>query len=158
MKKTIDLIEIIQKYLGMVFLTIFIIAVMIQIIARYIGISVLWTEEIATFSFVWVVFMGAALMVRSDDHFSFDYFKTKLGGKKKYILIIFINMIMLVFSLFLLIYGKEIMITFWNYNWYSLPTFKMGYVWSVIPITAVTMCIYIVEHIINNINQIVGDK
>lgn len=158
MKRIIDLLERIQKYVGIIFLSIFIVVVIIQIIARYIGVSALWTEEIAVFSFVWAVFMGAAIMVRKEAHFSFDFLKTKLTGVKKHILDIIINILMLVFALYMLVYGKEIMITFWDYNWYSLPSFKMGYVWAVIPLTAMFMTIYIVEHIVSNIIKIRGEK
>jgi TRAP-type C4-dicarboxylate transport system permease small subunit len=158
MKKAIDLLEKIQKYLGIIFLSIFIVVVIIQIIARYISISVLWTEEIAVFSFIWAVFMGAAIMVRKEAHFSFDFLKTKLTGIKKHIIDILVNILMLVFTLYMLVYGKEIMVTFWNYNWYSLPNFKMGYVWAVIPLTGMLMSIYIIEHIVNNIIQMRGDK
>lgn len=158
MKKAIDILEMIQKKLGIAFLSIFIVVVIIQIIARYLDISVLWTEEIAVFSFVWAVFLGAAIMVRKEAHFSFDFLKTKLTGTKKYILDIIINILILGFTLYMLVYGKEIMISFWNYNWYSLPDFKMGYVWAVIPLTAMLMSIYKIEHIINNIIQMKGGK
>ncbi|WP_461205002.1 TRAP transporter small permease [Clostridium sp. DL1XJH146] len=158
MKKIIDLLEIIQKYVGMAFLSIFIVVVIIQIIARYIGVSVLWTEEIAVFSFIWAVFMGAAIMVRKEEHFSFDFLKTKLTGVKKHILDIIINILMLGFSLYMLVYGKVIMVTFWNYNWYSLPDLKMGYVWLVIPLTGFLMSIYIIEHLVSNIIEMRGEK
>ncbi|SKC66156.1 TRAP transporter small permease [Maledivibacter halophilus] len=158
MKKAIDLLERIQKYIGIAFLSIFIVVVIIQIIARYLEISVLWTEEIAVFSFIWAVFMGASIMVRKEAHFSFDFLKSKLSGIKKHILDIIINVLMLGFTLYMLVYGKEIMITFWNYNWYSLPDFKMGYVWAVIPLTGMLMSIYIIEHIVNNIIQMRGGK
>ncbi len=158
MKKIIDWIEKIQKYVGMFFLSVFIVVVIIQIVARYIGVSVLWTEEIAVFSFIWAVFMGAALMVRDEAHFSFDFLKSKLMGRKKYVLMSITHVLMLIFSIYLLIYGKEITRTFWEYNWYSLPHFKMGYVWAVIPISAFLMCIYILEHMVNDLKKIRGGE
>lgn len=156
MNKGIDLLERIQKYIGMTCLSIFIVVVIIQIIARYLEISALWTEEIAVFSFVWAVFMGASIMVRKEAHFSFDFFKTKLMGMKKHILDLIIDFLMLGFTLYMLIYGQKIMVTFWDYNWYSLPDFKMGFVWAVIPISALFMSIYKVEHIIKSVLKLRG--
>ncbi|MBN2899251.1 MAG: TRAP transporter small permease subunit [Clostridia bacterium] len=158
MNKGIDLLEKIQKYIGMICLSIFIVVVIIQIIARYMAVSVLWTEEIAVFSFVWAVFMGASMMVREEAHFSFDFLKTKLTGIKKHVLDLIIDLLMLGFTLYMLVYGKEIMVAFWNYNWYSLPDFKMGYVWAVIPISAAFMSIYKIEHIAARIIQMRGGK
>lgn len=158
MSKIIDLIERIQKFIGIVCLSVFIIVVIVQIIARYISLSVLWTEEIAVFSFVWAVFMGASIMVRKEAHFSFDFLKTKLTGTKKYILDLVNDILILTFTTYMLVYGQKIMITFWNYNWYSLPDFKMGYVWAVIPLSALLMSIYKIEHIINNTMRLKGGE
>lgn len=158
MNKGIDVLEKIQKYIGMFFLSVFIIVVIVQIIARYLEVSVLWTEEIAVFSFVWAVFMGASIMVRKEAHFSFDFLKTKLTGVKKNILDLIIDILMLGFTVYMLIYGKIIMMTFWNYNWYSLPNFKMGYVWAVIPIAATFMSIYKIEHILSRITALKGGQ
>jgi len=158
MSKIIDLIERIQKFIGIVCLSVFIIVVIVQIIARYISVSVLWTEEIAVFSFVWAVFMGASIMVRKEAHFSFDFLKTKLTGTKKYILDLVNDILILTFTTYMLVYGQKIMITFWNYNWYSLPDFKMGYVWAVIPLSALLMSIYKIEHIINNTMRLRGGE
>lgn len=156
MSKGIDLLEKIQKYIGMIFLSIFIVVVIIQIIARYLAVSVLWTEEIAVFSFVWAVFMGASIMVRKEAHFSFDFLRTNLTGVKKHVLDLVVDVLMLGFIVYMLVYGYEIMMTFWNYNWYSLPEFKMGYVWAVIPIAAAFMGIYKIEHIAGRITKMRG--
>jgi TRAP-type C4-dicarboxylate transport system permease small subunit len=158
MNKGIDLLEKIQKCIGIFFLSIFIAVVIIQIAARYLEVSVLWTEEIAVFSFVWAVFMGASIMVRKEAHFSFDFFKTNLTGNRKHILDLIIDMLMLGFVVYMLIYGKVIMMTFWNYNWYSLPTLKMGYVWAVIPVSAVFMAVYKIEHIVQRIGKMRGGQ
>jgi TRAP-type transport system small permease protein len=40
-----------------------------QVMARYFfNFSLSWTEEIARFAFVWLSFMGAAILVRRDEH------------------------------------------------------------------------------------------
>ena len=158
MKKIIDYIEKTQLIIGATLLSVFLITVMIQIITRYLSISVLWTEEVATFSFIWAVFMGASVMVRRDQHFSFTYIKDKASGIKKYILNLIIYTVMLVFILFTLIYSFQLTGTFWNYNWISLPDLKMGYVWLCLPLMAISMAIYTLEHMVNNIKLIIACK
>lgn len=151
MKKFVNLIEKIQLVFGIIFLSTFLVATLIQIFARYVKMSVLWTEEIATFSFVYAVFMGAAVMVRHKEHFAFNVLIEKLSPKKGSIMKIFNNLVMIVFLGFLTYYSKTLVTTFWNYNWIVLTNMKMGYIWISLPITFITMLIYLIEDLIENI-------
>lgn len=144
-------LEKVQMTLGVIFLSIFFIAILIQIVTRYLGVSVIWTEEVANYSFVWAIFMGAAVMVNRREHFSFDFLTQKLEGKKRAGLLLVIDSIVAVFAFFITIYGFEAVTTFWDYNWLTLPDFKMGYIWSAIPVMGITMMIYSIHHIVNHI-------
>ena len=138
-----------QMFIGVIMLSIFFIAIMIQIVSRHMGVSIIWTEEVANYSFIWSVFMGAAVMVNKREHFSFDFLTMKLKGAKKVILIIVIDTIVLLFALALLYYGIQAASTFWDYNWVAIPEMKMGYVWIALPLTGLTMAIYSLNHIFN---------
>ena len=63
----------------MMFLTI---VVSYQVFSRYLGFlpRILWTEEVARFTFLWMLFLGAALAVRQGRHFTIDFFGHKLEG------------------------------------------------------------------------------
>lgn len=147
-KKFIDWLQKVQTVVGGIFLTIFLLAIMCQIITRYMGISVLWTEEVANFSFIWAIFTGAAIMVRENQHFSFTYLVERAVGKKKKYLSLLIFSIMLAFTTITCYYGITLTETFWDYNWNTLPDFKMGYIWMSLPLNMAAMSLYLVEHII----------
>lgn len=138
-----------QMFFGVIMLSIFFIAIMIQIVSRHMGISIIWTEEVANYTFIWSVFMGAAVMVNQREHFSFDFLTLKLTGTKKVTLVMLIDLIVLLFALALLYYGIQAASTFWDYNWVALPEMKMGYVWIALPITGLTMAIYTLNHLFN---------
>lgn len=142
-----------QMFVGVLFLTIFFIAILVQIVTRYLGISVIWTEEVANYSFIWAIFMGASVMVNRKEHFNFDFLSRKLEGKKRTILLIVTDAFVLVFALALAILGFEAVITFWNYNWLAFPSFKMGYIWLSLPVMGITMAIYAGSHILKNISS-----
>ena len=146
-----DFIKKIQIALGVSLLITFLISVFIQIIARYMRLSILWTEELATYSFAFAVFMGASVMVKENGHFAFSYMINKLDGNKKKCLEILIYLIMLAFVLTCGVYGTIITKTFWNYNWTTLPSLKMGYVWLSLPLSMFTMSLYLIEHILTTI-------
>ena len=61
MKKAIDVLQKIQTVVGSIFLTIFLVTVVIQMLTRYLGISAIWTEDVAMYSFIWSIFMGASI-------------------------------------------------------------------------------------------------
>lgn len=154
MKKIADKIEKVQLGVGIILLTIFLIAVLTQVFSRYIGVAAVWTEDVAMYSFIWATFMGASAMVNQDAHFAFTSLGEKLEGKKGEILKIITETIMLLFAIGMIGYGIKIVDTFWTYIWISIPQFKMGYTWMCIPISGLTMVIYLVAHIQEHIINI----
>ncbi|MFC3419095.1 TRAP transporter small permease [Salinicoccus hispanicus] len=154
MQKLIRAVEKIQIILGLIFLLVFFISILIQIATRYLGVSVIWTEEMANYSFIWAIFMGAAVMVNRKEHFTFDILQKKLSPKYRIFLNLFIDIILIVFNALLFFYSIEILERFWNYNWTSLPFLKMGYVWITIPIMTSTMVLYSINHVINGIRTL----
>ncbi|WP_378938907.1 TRAP transporter small permease [Metabacillus herbersteinensis] len=143
-----------QMTIGVITLSIFLIAIIIQIVSRHMGIAIIWTEEVANYSFIWSVFMGASVMVYQREHFSFDFLTIKLTGKKRAILMIVIDTFVLLFSVAILYYGTEATQTFWNYNWVALPEMKMGYVWISLPIMGFTMAVYTISHLFNSFKEL----
>ncbi|KAF0816039.1 TRAP-type C4-dicarboxylate transport system, small permease component [Bacillus sp. ZZV12-4809] len=150
----IKILEKIQMTVGVISLSIFFIAIIIQIVTRHLGIPVIWTEEVANYSFIWSVFMGASVMVNKKEHFRFDFLEQKLQGRSKALLMIVVDAIVLLFAIALFYYGIQAVQNFWNYNWASLPAMKMGYVWISIPLMGLTMSIYSISHMINNVKQL----
>tara|TARA_R110002167_G_scaffold142168_2_gene330802 strand:+ start:986 stop:1492 length:507 start_codon:yes stop_codon:yes gene_type:complete len=138
-----------QITLGVLLLVIFLASTLIQVVTRYLGISVLWTEEVAVNSFIWATFLGAAVMVRENKHFGFDVLTHYLKGTKRSILVIFQNLIMLIFCLLCSLYSVEITQAFWHSRWISIPEFRQGYVWLIMPITFISSSVYLLDNIYN---------
>lgn len=159
MKKAVDYLQKLQLTIGVLFLSIFFVIVVLQVCARYLGFATTWTEEVAMYSFIWAVFMGASAMVYEKRHFAFTSLNENLKSEKlKNILSIIISIIMLIFSLLIIKYGIEITRQFWNYKWISLPKLTRGITWICLPICGLTSTIYLIELIIEDFGKIVkGD-
>lgn len=151
MKRFIQALEKIQIIIGVLFLCVFFFVILLQIVTRYLGISVIWTEEVANYSFIWAVFMGAAIMVNRREHFNFDFLIRKQKGKRKASLNIFNDLVLIAFNFCILLLGIQVVMEFWNYTWATIPEMKMGYIWIAIPIMACTMIIYSVSHLIDHV-------
>lgn len=70
-KRSLELLCYCLKVLLTVLVGALVIPVAMQVIARYTGVIpvYLWTEELATFIFVWVVMIGSILAVWENTHF-----------------------------------------------------------------------------------------
>jgi TRAP-type C4-dicarboxylate transport system permease small subunit len=154
----IKILERVQLTIGVLSLTIFFTAIIIQIFTRHYGIPIIWTEEVANYSFIWAVFMGAAVMVNRREHFNFDFILKKLKGKPRVYLRIINDSVLIMFNAAIFYYGLEAVNSFWNYNWASLPMLKMGYVWISLPIMALTMSIYSLAHLVKSIKELMAKE
>ena len=155
MKKAIDTLQKIQIALGGLFLLIFLVTVVYQMICRYLGITAMWTEDVSMYSFIWAVFTGAGAMVHSKAHFAFTTVSDSMKDpRKKAMLQIFINIVMLIFSVLMIKYGIDAAKQFWNFKWTSIPSFNRGPTWLCIPFCGLTSSIYLLWSIYEEIQKI----
>ncbi len=159
MKKAIAYLQKIQISIGAIFLTIFFLTVVYQMIARYMGIAQTWTEDVSMYSFIWAVFMGAGAMVYEKKHFAFTSLSDNLKNEKaKTILEIIICFIMLFFSVLMVYYGILIAEKFWNYTWVNIPSLKRGPTWLCIPICGATSAVYLINQICEEVVSLKSTK
>lgn len=155
MKKIVSAILKTQEALGTFLLAVFFVAIVLQIVARYTarytGIVLIWTEEVANYSFIWAVFMGASAMVYHRAHFSFSFFQERFKGKAGALYSAGISLILLGFTLAMTYYGIQIVEEFWYYNWITIPEIPMGYTWLCLPIMGVTMSLYSIMNIYDDL-------
>lgn len=143
-----------QLYLGTVFLAIFVVTIIIQVLCRYLRIMVIWTEEVANFSFVWAVFLGASAMVSQQAHFRFTTLLDKLKGRSQAALKIVIDLFMLAFSVALMVFGWRIAMRFWNNALVVMTWMKKGVVYLILPISGASMSVYNIAHLVSHIRAL----
>ena len=94
--KALGYLQKLQILAGGIFLAIFLVTVVFQILSRYLGIAAVWTEEVSMYSFIWATFLGAGAMVYESRHFAFTSISDMLkDGMAKSLLSILIKLIML---------------------------------------------------------------
>lgn len=72
--KTIDKINSGVKYLVAVLLIILAILVVLQVTTRFIiNIPLSWTEELAKYLMIYIVFLGSGLAFRNNQHIAIDF-------------------------------------------------------------------------------------
>jgi len=105
-KYFIDTINALTKCLTVIGFALLFVAVMMQIIWRYVLERPLpWSDEAARYLLVWVSLLAVALAFRDDSQIRLDYFITKLASPVRHGLWIFLNLITLSFLALLFVYG-----------------------------------------------------
>ncbi|SFH24409.1 TRAP-type C4-dicarboxylate transport system, small permease component [Desulfotomaculum arcticum] len=152
MKKALNLLEYIQLRIAALFLFMFIISVILQVMTRYVpGFTALWTEDAATYSFIWSMMLGAAVMVRYKAHFSMGILNDKLTGKWAMANKLFIHTLVGLFGLLMAYYGYQLTMQFWNWSVNSLPILSQRYVWMPLPISGLTIFLYSIDNFVDEI-------
>jgi TRAP-type C4-dicarboxylate transport system permease small subunit len=120
--------------------------IFMQVVTRYFfGYTFEWSEELARFLFVWVVFLGSALLMGEGGHLAVQLLPRKLEGNiAGHLLQLFINLCSYAFILLLLTQGAKMT---------SIMTFQiapglgisMSAVYAIIPVSAVLMLLYLMR-------------
>ncbi len=82
----------------------------INVVIRNLGMSIVWAEEYAKFAIIWMTFAGCGAAVREKAHMNITALYDILGKTGKFILDIFINLVGLGFSAFMLWFGIRLTI------------------------------------------------
>jgi TRAP-type C4-dicarboxylate transport system permease small subunit len=120
--------------------------IFMQVVTRYVfGYTYEWSEELARFLFVWVVFLGSALIMGEGGHLAVTLLVSKLKGRPSgTVLQIFINSCSYIFIGLLFTQGWK-MTSIMSFQTSPGMGLSMSYVYSIIPISAVLMLLYTVR-------------
>jgi len=95
----------------------FLIAVMVlatglvaaQVITRQLGIPLPWSEELARFCFLWLIWVGAAYAVKVKQHIVIDIVTSRLPRIGQNILSIITTVIMFLFLIFMVVESSVVL-------------------------------------------------
>ena len=139
MKTMIDIVykglERIIRYLVLVLLSLMVIIVFANVVSRYyLHISLAWSEEIARFMLVWLVFLGSFLAYIHDEHLGLDILVKKFPPLLRKIVAIGANLLV-IFALYAVMEGGYLMMMA-NFDWLSSAAeIPQGYVYLIIPVS-----------------------
>ena len=141
--------KILELFL-VVIMSALVIDVVWQVASRYIFSNPSsFTDELAVFLLIWVGLAGAAYVKGKNEHLAIDILPDKLPPKRKNRLMIFINFLIILFSVTIMIVGGA---------WLAFTRFKigqvssalelpLGVVYMIIPISGILMVYYALDDI-----------
>lgn len=162
--KIIDSLNNGIKYLVSIMLVLLAILVVLQVTTRFvINVPLSWTEEIARYLMIYIVFLGSGLAMRHNQHIAIDFLLDVIKQKNKERLQKIILWISALFCLLLVYYGSQL--TYMVVD-QSTPTlqYSMAWAYAAIPLGALVMLANIVALLIRpsngnkHIDRIVGEN
>lgn len=115
-----------------------------------------YTEELARFLLIWIGLLGASYALHTRAHLGIDVLAYKLTGVKRQVVQIIVHSLIILFAFFIMILGgfRLVDLTFNLKQISAAMGIKMGYVYSVIPLSGLLIIYYSIDFII----QIVREK
>lgn len=123
-----------------------------QVFARYVLSNPLhWSEELARYCFVWIVFIGASAALKRGAHIGVDFFVMHLSERSVRFLSIPVKLFVSIFLAVLIMNAIPVI----QKNMSQLSPaigLPMGIVYLAIPISAAIMLIYTIDDLIDLIH------
>ena len=105
-----------------------------------------WSEELAKYVFIWLGLFGSALVFGEGGHIAIDFVVRKMPTKPQRVVAVFVQLIIIVFSVLVLINGGwKISALAWNQNLTGLPL-NVGWLYMALPISGVLTVLYSIYH------------
>lgn len=147
-----SLVNVVSKFLGyfcMVLFALLVLTTTWQVFSRLVLNSpVTWSEELAKVLFVWLSFLGSALVYGERGHMAVEYVARKMPPKGERAMALWTHAVSLLFAALTLVYGGiRAVQNAWTQNLTALPV-NIGSIYIVIPIAGVAIMIYAIYYLI----------
>ncbi len=148
MKKILDMIEKYSLAVIIILFSVMVFSIFLQVVLRYVfNMGNSWAEELARYSFVWLVLLGAAVAVRRGRHMRIDFFINLFPLRVKRVIETMLNFSLALFLIVLTYYGVRLVLLAHRQlsTGLSLP---MSYAYASIPVGGILMLIFLFEPLI----------
>lgn len=107
--KLLDILEVIEKVIIVIFLSLMTILMVYQVVLRYVfSASNSWSEELVRYLFIYSVMIAAAIAARRNSHLQIDVFINYLKPRVKGVFTIVATMVGIIFLMFLFCYSLDL--------------------------------------------------
>lgn len=135
------------KALVVALFLIMVVVVFSQVFTRYLtNNSLVWSEELARFSMIWMVFLASIITFSTNDHIIVDALITFLKNKPRAILLILSKIMVLIYSTFIVI-GATQFLPIVSIQKSAVLEITMSFVYSVIPVSMVCIAVLSIRDI-----------
>ena len=110
MKNTLKFLDNnLEKCIATVLLILMTATIFLEVIFRYCHVQAPWTEELARYMFVWMIYLGCSAAIRLRKHLKIDAVQLLFSEKVNFVLDLVSNAVFLIFCIFLITNGVDLL-------------------------------------------------
>ena len=135
-----------------VIMAVMVLNVLLQVAARYLGVSAPFTEELAGYLLVWVGLLGASYATGRNLHLAIDLLPRRSSEENQRRLNLIINTLVLLFALTAMVIGglRLVYITLSLNQRSPVMEIPKGYIYTVVPISGLFIMFFSVLNMFSN--------
>lgn len=107
-----------------------------------------WPEPVAIICMVVFTFFGAAASYRAGGHIAVDMFVSRIPPRAQRFLAQIVNILMILISLFIVIWGSALCKVTWNQTLDALPWLRVGITYLPLPLGSAMIILFIIENML----------
>lgn len=115
-------LDFIETYINGIFMLVMCLIIFLQVLFRRLDMPLDWTEEIARFLFIWIIYISTSKAIKARRHLSIDILPLFLNEKGKMALRLISDVFGLIFFLIVFYYGMQVIGGFFARPQYSQAT------------------------------------
>jgi len=143
-----------EEITGSVLLVVVCILAAVQVVSRYVFENPFsWTEELATYLFVYLSFIGASLALKKNEHFAMEILCEKLPETLRSFTKIFVRILIFLCCAIIFWYGCRLTINAWNVK---TPALEISYSvpYAAVPLGGILMMLRSLEALVKDLSKI----
>lgn len=142
-----------EKYLLLLLLSSTVVIIFLQVVMRYLfHNSLTWSEELARYLFIWLIYLGISYGVKKEIHLTIDALDSLFDEKEQIVLGIIADVAFLIFAAILSRYSLHNAVRSTRYS--AALHLSMSVVYYAPVIGFVLTCIRLIQNILKKKNQL----
>lgn len=150
--------EHLEEYLAFILFTVMLFVLLAQVSLRYtVAVGLPWSDEVARFSFQWVIYLGISLAMKEGQHIKIDAVMGLWPERLKSVVMISSYLVIVVFGLYL-VYGGYFYVEkiFRQGSMGVAFQIPLGFVYMAIPVGYALTCIRAFQRIYGEYRRLVS--
>ncbi|WP_417880521.1 TRAP transporter small permease [Vibrio sp.] len=144
----LDKVSMLDTIISASLLAVIVLLMSYGVITRYVFNSPSsWVEEVCLALFVWMTFMGASALMRTDELVRIDYLVHKIPAAAANILDNFIRPLLVIFALAFMLYWGFKLLPFSEVRFTPALQISYIYIYAAVPVSSVFMLYHQLKHL-----------
>lgn len=121
-----------------------------QVVTRYfLNNPSAWSEELLTYAFTWMVFLGSAIVFGKREHMRLTFVQDKFGPEAKKKIEILVELLIILFAAVVLVYGGISIVKLTYVQTTPALQWSTGLLYSILSISGILIILFSVMNIID---------